>query len=269
MGRKVCCPDPGFGNLLVPDCNGLVLSVVSHGQRALLLGLLEDLQRNVKTPFRLIVTENIPEEPEFPVSDYTYSINVVRNRHPKGFGSNHNSALELSAGDWLCVLNPDIRILSDPFPALFQIISDRRIGVVAPEVINPALIPEDHARNFPSVFTLIAKLFGHRPGNSSAGRHAVYYPDWVAGMFMLFRAETLRSLGGFDERYFLYYEDVDLCARLREADYEVAVCPDAVVIHAARRQSRRNLRFASWHLHSALRFFVSQPRIALGLHRRR
>jgi GT2 family glycosyltransferase len=88
-------------------------------------------------------------------------------------------------------------------------------------------------------------------------------------MFMLFRAETLRSMGGFDERYFLYYEDVDLCARLREAGYEVAVCTEASAIHAARRESRRNLRFAKWHLRSALRFFTSHPRAALGLGKRR
>jgi len=85
---------------------------------------------------------------------------------------------------------------------------------------------------------------------------------------MLLRYETLRSLGGFDERYFLYYEDVDLCARIRDRGLEVAVCAGASVIHAARRESRRNPHYAAWHLRSAVRFLASRPGIALGFRAR-
>ena len=129
---------------------------------------------------------------------------------------------------------------------------------------GPDLSPEDHARDFPSVFTLVAKIFGHRPLAVRTTTQSIYFPDWVAGMFMVFRSETMRSLGGFDERYFLYYEDVDLCARMRERGLEVAVCTKVSVIHAARRESHRNLQFASWHLRSAFRFLASRPRLALG-----
>ena len=249
----------------MPDGDGLVLSVVSHGQHGLLLGLLDDLKRHVKTPFRLIVTENIPEEPHLLVENYPYSIEVVRNERAKGFGANHNSALDRAGGGEFCVLNPDIRLHSDPFPELRAIANDPGIGVVAPLVTGPDLSPEDHARDFPSVFTLAAKIFGHRPLTVPPTTQLIYFPDWVAGMFMLFRSKTVRSLGGFDERYFLYYEDVDLCARMRERGLEVAVCTKVSVIHAARRESRRNLRFALWHMRSALRFFASRPRLALGL----
>ncbi len=245
--------------------DSLVLSVVSHGQRALLLGLLGDLQRHVGTPFRLIVTENVPEEPALPLADYSFSIDVIKNEHRKGFGANHNSALKRARGGLFCVLNPDIRISVDPFPALRAIAANPCVGVVAPAVTGPDLCREDHARDFPSVFTLIAKAFGHGLGAVPPLAPAVYHPDWVAGMFMLFRSETLRSLGGFNERYFLYYEDVDLCARLRDRGMDVAVCTEVSVIHDARRESRRNLRFASWHLRSAIRFLASRPRIALGL----
>ncbi|MBS0337378.1 MAG: glycosyltransferase family 2 protein [Proteobacteria bacterium] len=247
----------------------LVISVVSHGQRELVLGLLGDLQRHVRTRFRLILTENVPETPEFPVADYAFPIDVIRNENRKGFGANHNAALARAGDGWFCVLNPDIRLSSDPFPALLAVARDPRIGVVAPAVTGPDLEPEDHAREFPSVFTLLAKAFGHRPHLPSPAGEAVFHPDWVAGMFMLVRCETLRALGGFDERYFLYYEDVDLCARIRDRGLEVAVCTGASVIHAARRESRRNLRYAAWHLRSAARFLASRPRIALGLRARR
>jgi hypothetical protein len=223
----------------------------------------------VKTPFSLIVTENIPEEPPILVKNYPFSIEVIKNERAKGFGANHNSALNRAGGREFCVLNPDIRLHSDPFPELCAIAGDPGIGAVAPLVTGPDLSPEDHAREFPSVFTLVAKALGHRPLTAPSATQSIYFPDWVAGMFMLFRSETMRSLGGFDERYFLYYEDVDLCARIRERGLEVAVCTKVSVIHAARRKSRRNLRFAILHMRSALRFFASRPLIAFGLSSRK
>lgn len=268
MGRQVRRADPEAGNLLVPVGGDLVLSVVSHGQRGLLLGLLDDLRRNVATPFRLIVTENIPEEPALAAADYPFPVEVIRNADRKGFGANHNAALARSGHGLFCVLNPDIRIPSDPFPVLGAVAQDPRVGVVAPVVTSPEGIPEDNARAFPSVFTLLAKAFGHRPRTAAPAGTATHHPDWVAGMFMLMRSDTLRSLGGFDENYFLYYEDVDLCARMRDRGLEATICTSVSVVHDARRESRRNLRYAWWHLRSALRFLTSRPGIALGLQSR-
>ena len=84
-----------------------------------------------------------------------------------------------------------------------------------------------------------------------------FYPDWVAGMFMLFPHEVFQNIGGFDERYFLYYEDVDLCARLTLANYRILLCSTVSVVHDARRSSHKNLRYMRLHLTSMLRFFFS------------
>lgn len=247
------------------DGGGLVLSVVSHGQRNLLLSLFDDLRSNVGTPFRVILTENIPERPSFPVADYPFPIEVIRNRSIKGFGANHNSALERSGNGLFCIVNPDIRMSSDPFPMLTLVVANPRVGVVAPTVRAHDLSIEDHARPFPNIFTLIGKAFGHRPRVAQPPGLVEYRVDWVAGMFMLFRSDTLRSVDGFDEKFFLYYEDVDLCARIGDRGFEVVVCTAATVIHSARRESRRNLRYAWWHMRSAARFLGSRPRVALGL----
>ena len=78
--------------------------------------------------------------------------------------------------------------------------------------------------------------------------------DWLAGMFMLFRSDAYRTVGGFDEAYFLYYEDVDLCHRLRASGASVMFEPGAEVVHDARRASRRNPRLAMHHLAGIFRF---------------
>ncbi len=75
---------------------------------------------------------------------------------------------------------------------------------------------------------------------------------------MLFRSEVYSELAGFDERYFLYYEDVDLCRRLRRRGYDVRLLPSVSAVHDARRESRRSLRHLRWHLASMLRFMVTR-----------
>ena len=124
---------------------------------------------------------------------------------------------------------------------------------------------EDHARHFPTVWSLITKIFGRKPSVRPEDGETMFYPDWVAGMFMLSQLNTFRALGGFDERYFLYYEDVDLCARARAKGLQIAVNTESSVVHAARRASRRDPRHALLHISSGLRYVLSHPIWALGI----
>jgi len=83
-------------------------------------------------------------------------------------------------------------------------------------------------------------------------------------MFMLLRRDAFAAVGGFDARYHLYYEDVDLCARLRLAGYDIRLVPSASVVHLARRQSRRDIRYLLWHLRSMTRYILSGTRRKVG-----
>ena len=91
------------------------------------------------------------------------------------------------------------------------------------------------------------KLFGLTAGLDYRIDGVTLSPDWVAGMFMLFRKDVYAELAGFDERYFLYYEDVDLCWRLRKRGLDVRLVPTVSATHDARRQSRRSVRHLRWH----------------------
>jgi hypothetical protein len=83
------------------------------------------------------------------------------------------------------------------------------------------------------------------------------FPDWVGGMAMLFPRAVFERLGGFDSRYFMYYEDVDICARTWLLGYHVIQCPMAKVVHDAQRSSHRSFKYLRWHLTSMCRFFLS------------
>ena len=240
------------------DIPRVSISVVSHGQGELVDLLLRDLSLHSKTAIEVLVTVNVPEELPFDPTRFAFPVRLLSNAKPRGFGANHNAAFRKCKGKHFCVMNPDIRLEGDPFPALLACLEDPQAGVVAPLIRNPAGAIEDSARHFPTPWGILKKaLRTSQEIEYPAGGAEPLYPDWVAGMFMLVQSRVFAEIGGFDERYFLYYEDVDLCLRLARRGRRVVLCPVAIVVHEAQRQSRRNLRYMRWHLSSMLRFFLS------------
>jgi N-acetylglucosaminyl-diphospho-decaprenol L-rhamnosyltransferase len=234
----------------------LSISIVSHGQGELVGKVLDDLAR-FPAPLRaeIVLTLNIPEQLLFTAEDFPWPMRVVENFSPKGFGANHNAAFRLAKAEWFCVMNPDIRLNSNPFPVLLEEIERQGAAVISPAVLSPTGQVEDNVRRFPTPFSLIGKMLGRNDGcYPFVIGDETFSADWVGGMFMLFRSDDYRRVGGFDEGFFLYYEDVDICARLWKAGRRVLACPKAQVIHDARRPSRRNLRYMRWHAGSMARY---------------
>lgn len=237
------------------------VSIVSHGHGALLPDLLLDLECCPEVG-KVVVTRNIPE----PALETERSelLTIIDNPHPKGFGTNHNSAFQQINTEYFAVLNPDIRLVSNPFPALLNDFECFDAALCAPAVVNPSGVLEDSARQFPSLFNLASKIFGRYDGrvHYAIGELPRSSP-WVAGMFMLFSSADYESLQGFDESFYLYYEDVDICARLWKSGRKVMLCPEVYVIHDARRASRRNIRYMRLHATSMARYLIKHPRSSL------
>jgi GT2 family glycosyltransferase len=137
---------------------------------------------------------------------------------------------------------------------LSKTLEDGRVGVAGPLVRNSGGALEDSARMFPTGTSLLLRALGKGVGTVYPVDRGPLAVDWIAGMFMLFRRETYEALGGFDEAYFLYYEDVDICWRLRAKGYSVVFDPRAEIVHDAQRASRGNLRLAAHHLASIFRY---------------
>lgn len=238
-----------------PSTPCVTVSVVSHGQHVLVNQLLGDLARCPEVA-RVVLTLNIPEPECTLPAGFAERVTLLRNASPKGFGANHNAALQGVESPFVCILNPDIRISENPFPALLDCMRKTSAGLAAPRVLNLAGDLEDSARYFPTPLGLLRKLLVGTEGRFPLSDTEPSEPDWVAGMFMLARNGVFRGLGGFDEGYFLYYEDVDFCVRLRSTGLKLVLCPLVSVIHDARRASRRNPRYMAWHVSSMLRFFL-------------
>jgi GT2 family glycosyltransferase len=151
------------------------------------------------------------------------------------------------------VLNPDLRILADPFASMVEIAnSDPQIALIAPIVLNSAGGVEDSVRANLTPLSLVRRHLRRDRSSDATGSFR-----WFAGMFLFLRASAFREIGGFDERFFLYCEDYDLCARLRLAGYGIVQDRRTTVIHSARRDSRRSARHLRWHVSSLLRVWRS------------
>ncbi len=238
----------------------ITLSVVSHRQNALLNQLVEDVQRHCADRVALVLTQNVPDPTPPAAQALPFPVEIIANQHVKGFGANHNTAFTRCRTPYFCVANPDIRLASDPFPALLGVLAEERTGVAGPLVRSPGGTVEDSARRFPTARSLLRKLFVAPSGPDYPTDRGAVSVDWVAGMFMLFRSETFRAVGGFDEAYFLYYEDVDLCWRLGRRGLAAIYEPRAEVMHDARRASRRNPRLFFHHATGVCRFLARRAR---------
>ncbi|WP_454752342.1 glycosyltransferase family 2 protein [Cupriavidus necator] len=241
----------------------MTISVVSHGQGHIVRPLLAQLAGIKATvPLNVIVTENLPySDTAIGNNDVAgYGFTFLVNDHPKGFGANHNAAFRLCETKYFFVLNPDLILTGNPFLRMADELSDRRMGIVAPTIVSLAGKIEDSVRVVPTPIGLLRRV-----AKRMLGREApIDYPtladvdvDWAAGMFMGFRSDVYRLLSGFDERFHLYCEDVDICLRSWLSNYAVRRLTGVVVQHDARRDSHRRFRYLAWHVRSLARLLLS------------
>jgi N-acetylglucosaminyl-diphospho-decaprenol L-rhamnosyltransferase len=245
--------------MLRVDSPNITVSVVSHGHSALVQGLVEQLAALViksTIDINLVITNNLPRSDsfseQFRLNQYPFAITFLHNNTPLGFGANQNQAFKHCNSDFFCVINPDIELIYDPFTSLVNAFTDPMIGLTYPSQTDERGVLLDFERELVEPTSL-------------AQRHLIrrrYHPDcnkpvhWVSGAFMMFKSSVFRELGGFDERYFMYCEDVDICLRMQLVGYILARA-DTKVIHHTQRQTLKNPRHLAWHIRSLLRLWNS------------
>jgi hypothetical protein len=233
------------------------ISIISHQHEDYVKLILQDLEKYCSEFIEVILTLNIPEPSDsknWP--EINFPLYCIHNKKPKGFANNHNVAFQSSNASYFCILNPDVRLIENPFQILINDLSDQQIGIVSPAVIDNQGALQDNARHFPTPLRIVNRILRKEKKLDYSTKELVINPDWIAGMFMLCRHEVFKEIGGFDANYYLYCEDVDLCARLKHKGYRILLDTRTRVIHACQRKSHVHWRYFSWHIASLLRFFT-------------
>ena len=235
------------------------VSVVSHGDAEKVYSLLESIEKFEQTSLiQVIVTDNLGDEiTEIDDSPWS-SLDIIRNDAIWSFARNHNHAFQLARGKYFCVLNPDVLFEEEVFSPLIDLLEREHADIVAPLVVDSKAVPQDSFRDFPTPFEIIRRRMpGYRFSPPTVNANGLVQPDWISGFFMLMKSETYRALKGFNEKFRLYFEDVDFCARARLAGLNLLVDTHQRIQHNAHRASRKKLMYLLWHIQSAIQFFTS------------
>ncbi len=181
-------------------------------------------------------------------------VRVIANRENVGFGRGVNQAVAATTAPLLLVMNPDCRLERGALAAMRAVVeADPRCALVGPKILDPDGTLQGSVRGDPDMLT---GLFGRTsrlrklmPWLSVARRNVQddrvsvdatgsAVADWVSGACFLARREALVDVKGFDPRYFLYWEDADLCRRLRGRGWRIRYAPGAVAVHRVGHSSR-------------------------------
>jgi GT2 family glycosyltransferase len=245
--------------------------VVTHGPSADLERCLESLAPQVD---ELVVVANLRLELELPPG-----ARLLENDRPLGFGANVNRGVAETKGELVVIANPD----TEPAPDAVAILADfasaaPRRGIVGPQLRYPDGRWQPSRRRFPTVTGTVVRRtplrYLTRPFERQRGHYLLderpdepVQADWMLAAFLLLRRELLNELGGFDERFRLYGEDIELCYRAAKADWERWYVPQAVVTHRYAAEIDRKLltRQTFWHWRGMLRFVRKHPERLIAL----
>ena len=225
------------------------ISIISHNQANMIKDLLHDLE---KFDFynEILITinckENIKELKKF----HTLPLTFIINNKVKGFGENHNYAFNYKPCDYFLIINPDVRISSINFNNFFKYFDKTNVKLISPIAVDKYNCVQDNARKFPSPITPILRKISFFRKNKYLDSLNYNEVDWVSGMFMMVNSKMFKKVGMFDEKFFMYYEDVDLCKRIKKLNGKILRINTEKVIHKGQHKSHTSLKYFLIHLKS-------------------
>jgi len=213
---------------------------------------------------KLYIIDNSPSN-EFKNKIQNDSVEYIYSNKNVGFGKGHNSILHklTSENKYHLILNPDVRFHPEILEKLvLKMESNESFSMIAPRVLNSNNELLHTARRYPSLFELIFRFLGIfkkftiRGEYKNQNHKKSFSPDFVQGSFMLFKTEDLLRLEGFDERYFMYMEDVDICRKIDLSGKRKLYFPATEIIHTHRKGSSKEFRLFFIHISSIIKYFI-------------
>jgi GT2 family glycosyltransferase len=219
------------------------------------------------------------------VAEFAPLASTIANSENVGFARAVNQALRATTAPHVLIMNPDCRLMAGAVATLVAELSQHDFcAIVGPRILNPDGSVQGSARGDPNILT---GLFGRSavlgrlmPKAGIARRNVVSdaairsgHPsvvvDWLSGACMLARRDALAKVDGFDERYFLYWEDADLCRRLRAVGYHVRYVPGAAAIHRVGHSSKTARAMAIRAFHASAYLYYTTHNAPRPLQARR
>tara|TARA_R110002073_G_scaffold279026_1_gene443074 strand:+ start:352062 stop:352823 length:762 start_codon:yes stop_codon:yes gene_type:complete len=181
-----------------------------------------------------------------------------------GFGKGHNLIIDKihNAAEYHLILNPDISFEPEVLLTLIdQLKKDAAVTMVAPKVVYPDGELQYTCRKYPTMLELVVrrmnifKNYTQKREYRNTDLAQPFYPDFIHGVFYLFKTVDLVKINGFDERYFLYMEDVDICRKIDALGNKKYYFPKVQITHVHKKASASTTNLFFVHLHSSFKYF--------------
>tara|TARA_R110001583_G_scaffold195527_1_gene375363 strand:+ start:997 stop:1740 length:744 start_codon:yes stop_codon:yes gene_type:complete len=242
----------------------LFISVINHNHDEMIVN--NPTLKQLATQYWVILKSNTPASQMLKEYCDINQITILQGTKSRGFGANNNEVykyaerhLDMQKKDFFLVINPDVEISLDSINQLLSDVTALSADIAAINLFKDTqfTVYDNSIRHYPKPLTPLKSLLGLER-KDYYNKVLINTPtkiEWAAGSFLLFKAECYQFLQGFDENYFMYFEDADICTRANNLGLTVMYFPKIEAIHLA-AQNNRNLfsKHFKWYLRSLLRY---------------
>ena len=174
---------------------------------------------------------------------FLYKITVVEINKNVGFAKANNVGVSKSGGDYICFINPDTEVISENVEALINEFNfDKNIGVIGPKILKEKIVQPWSVGADMDIWEILKGKLGFPKSKDFWCSNEKTEVGWVSGASLFIKKELFLAVGGFDEKFFLYYEDVDLCKRIKTMDKKIIYYPFFLVKHLEGKSSKKRYR---------------------------
>jgi GT2 family glycosyltransferase len=247
----------------------ITISIVTHNSRHI-FDVLDHLKKELgaNSNYDIHLFDNASKEEYLKrLEDYSSLITLHRSSENKGFGYGHNQVFEQSTSKYGIIFNPDITVEKKDLDQMLQRLKEEQVAAVCPKVLNPDGTTQYLVRRKLDVFDYMLRFIPFQFVKKLFDKRLSYFecrdlPDdqtsfikMGSGCFMMIDIEKFREVGGFDERYFMYFEDNDLCLSFGKKGYKILYTPFETVIHLYEKGAHKNQKLFKIFLQSMAKFF--------------
>ena len=238
--------------------------IVTYNNMKTIDNAVRSLLDNTACSFRLYAVDNGSTDGTVQyIKDNFPQVTVLETGNNKGFGAGHNFILNRLDSDYHVIINPDIIIRDDVISKMVEYLEEHsEIGMLSPEIRFPDGRLQILGKKIPKPKYLVASRLRRGAPGKILSEYAMLDKDLsvpqeiqnATGCFMFIRTDLFKKLGGFDERYFMYFEDCDLTRKVNEVS-KVVYYPGATVFHEWGRESKKNFKLKIVQIKSMVKYY--------------
>lgn len=251
----------------------LSIIIVNYNVKEFLQNLIHSIEKAaLNLTKEIIIIDNASDDGsvEF-IKEKLPQVTLIANKVNLGFGKANNIGLKQATGKYLLLINPDTIVAEDTFEKMICFFeSNKTVGLAGCKILNPdGTFQLACRRSFPGPWTSFTKVTGLSslfPGSKIFARYNLTYldenqtyeVDAISGSFMMMKREVYEKVGGFDEQFFMYGEDLDLCYRIQKAGYKVFYVHSTQIIHYKGESAKRSSFDETKVFYNAMHLFVKK-----------